>query len=175
MCADFRRAEEVWCVRYCCTERRVVRCRCSEYRRTGYWNMYSMVRLTIWRTAVKIRHGQMSSSLCKNYSMCRKMCVALKWLFLTIVRGAEKCGGCETEECTRKECGTLLVSRSRRFVRRRSCRYTRRWASFENECSISWDEMNMIWTTSEFWFQTCGVALVTGARLWFTVHTGDSN
>ncbi len=32
-----------------------------------------------------------------------------------------------------------------------------RWTSFE--------------TTSEFWFQTCGVALVTGARLWFTVHT----
>jgi hypothetical protein len=91
MCADFRRAEEVWCVRNC-TERRVVRCRCSEYRHTGYWNMYSMVWLTIWQPAVKICHGQNSSSPCRNYSMCRKRWVTLKWLFLTIVRGVRKEG-----------------------------------------------------------------------------------
>ena len=59
-------------VQYCYTERSVVRCHCSEYRRTGYWNMYSMMRLTIWQMAVKNCHGQMSSSLCRNYSMCKK-------------------------------------------------------------------------------------------------------
>ena len=34
--ADVCRAEEVWCVRYCYPERRVVRSHCSEYRHTGY-------------------------------------------------------------------------------------------------------------------------------------------
>ena len=53
-------------------------------------------------------------------------------------------GEMRVEECTRCESATLLVSRSRRFVRQRSRWYTMRWASFENECSISWDEMNII-------------------------------
>ena len=46
--------------------------------------------------------------------------------------------------------GTLLVSGRRRFVSRRCFWYTRRWASFEFDCSISWDEMNMFWIDVSF-------------------------
>ena len=105
----------------------------------------------------------------RRANMCscdKKMYVALKWLCLTIERGSEKWGGMWTEECIRDESATLLVSRSHCFVaQQRSRQYTKPWALFENKCSISWDEMNMIWMMSEFWFQKCGVALVPGARL----------
>jgi hypothetical protein len=72
MCVLTFARQRKWCIWYCYTESRVVRCHCSEYRRTGYWNIYSMVTLTIWWTAVKTCHGQMSSLLCRNYSMCKK-------------------------------------------------------------------------------------------------------
>ena len=65
MRADFCWAEEVWCVRYCCTERRVVRCRCSEYRCTVYVYLHGTVYVTSWRRRVKTRHGQSSSSCLK--------------------------------------------------------------------------------------------------------------
>jgi hypothetical protein len=78
---------------------------------------------------------------------------------------SEKCGGLWAEECIKKEYGTLLVLQSCCFVQRHGRWYTRCWALFEKECSISRDEMNMIWTTGKFWFQTWGVALVTGAQM----------
>jgi hypothetical protein len=40
-------------------------CALSSYHRTDYYYLYSMVRLTIWWTVVKIHHGQIASSLCK--------------------------------------------------------------------------------------------------------------
>jgi hypothetical protein len=145
-----------------------VRCHCSEYRRTGYWNMYSMVRLTIWQMMVKKIVMVKCHHRCAEITVCaRKRWVALKWLFLTIVRSksGKKWGEVRVEECTRCESATLLVSQSRRFVRRRSRRYTRRWALFENECSFSWGEMNIIW--NDEWVLIPDVRCRTG--YWSTV------
>ncbi len=83
---------------------------------------------------------------------------------LTIERRSEKWGG--MWKCTTKrQCGTLIVLRRCRFVRRWCFWYTRCWASFEKGCSISWDEMNMNWNNE--WVLIPDVQCHTG--YWSTV------
>jgi hypothetical protein len=85
-------------------------------------------------------------------------------IFDNCERSREK-GGLWAEECTRKESATHLVMRSCCFVRQHCFWYRRCSALFENECSISWHKMNMIWINDWVLIQTCGVALVTGVQM----------
>ena len=140
-----RRAEEVKCNQYWYTDCRIVCCCYCEYRHTDYWYMYSMVMLTIWQPAVKICHGQFQSWCAICAVVTKKVSDTKNDLFWQLWEEEEQDQGCLKEHR-----GTLLVSQTRVVVSRHWLWYKRRWASFESQCSISWDEMSMIWIDVSF-------------------------
>ena len=69
----------------------------------------------------------------------------------------------QEQECLKEHRGTFLVSQTSVVILQRWLWYERRWASFKNQCSIWWDDHDL--NLCEFSFQSCSVALVTGARM----------
>ena len=155
------------CKKYCCTACGAVRCRNSEYRRTDYWYLYSMVRLTIWRPAVKIRHGQNHPSCANMCSIHEKVSGTKNELFRQLW---EKGEGDLDERSEWRECSFGTMRNTPRF-RKTSFRTTTLFLSYEALSLVwkrvfmlmGWDEHDL--NRREFWFQSCSVALVTGARM----------
>jgi hypothetical protein len=82
--------------------------------------------------------------------------------------------GPKDRECSKEHWGTLLVSQTYSDV-------SSLWVLVRRPLSVVWKWMHnlMGWDVHdlnrcEFWFQSCSVALVTGARMQCTVHTGNS-
>ena len=165
MCADFCQAEEMRCILVLLYQGPCWDCCCSEYCGTVYIYLHGTVCVTSWRRRVETCHGQSSSIII----IVPKICAVSKVLKYVKIDNCER-----SEEMSGNVNWGVYQERmwySCRIAESLFCT-TVSFLIFEalslvyKGCSISWDEMNMIWRTSEFWFQTCCVALVTGARLY---------
>ena len=96
---------------------------------------------------VKTQHDVQICAVKSEKVGCTKMCY-----FENCVRSGkqERARGPKDRECSKEHWGTLLVSQTYSVVLSLWVWYDGRWASYKNECSISWDEMSMIWIDVSF-------------------------